>query len=124
MKSTEVVRQFLRAWETPGGWRQAIHDSFTDDCAYELVGLSKTVGPDQAIAFVAAFETDSAFSYMSVETLNVVASGNFVVIERVDRFYDVKGISFSSLAAMGIFEVRDGKISAWRDYCDLSSFKA
>jgi limonene-1,2-epoxide hydrolase len=61
---------------------------------------------------------------MSVETLNIIESGNIVVTERVDRFHDAKGAPFSSLTTMGIFEMRNGKISAWRDYCDLSSFKA
>jgi limonene-1,2-epoxide hydrolase len=124
MKSTEVVQQFLKAWERPGGWRQAFLDGFTDDCAYELVGQSKTVGPEQAITFVAAFEEEYPFAYMSVETLNIVESENIVVIERIDRFHDARGAPFSSMAAMGIFEVRNGRISAWRDYCDLSSFKA
>lgn len=124
MKSSEIVQQFLKAWETPGGWRNAFRDSFTDDCAYELVGQSKTVGPDQAIAFVAAFEREYPFAYMSVETLNLVESRNLVAIERVDRFHDAKGVPFSSVPTMGIFEVRNGKISAWRDYCDPSLFKA
>jgi limonene-1,2-epoxide hydrolase len=123
MTSTEVVQQFLKAWETPGGWRQAIRDGFTDDCGYELVGQSKTVGPEQAITFVAAFEHEYPFAYMSVETLNVVGTENIVVIERIDRFHDAGGVPCSSMAALGIFEVRNGKISAWRDYCDLSSFK-
>ena len=28
-----------------------------------------------------------------------------------------------SLPVMGVFELRDGKISAWRDYFDLAMFR-
>ena len=123
MQPKEIVQQFLRAWETPGGWRQAFLDGFTDDCTYELVGQSKTVGPDQAIAFVAAFENEFPFSYMSVDTRNILESGTTVVVERVDRFHDAHGVQISSMPGIGIFEVRNGRICAWRDYCDLTSFQ-
>jgi limonene-1,2-epoxide hydrolase len=42
-----------------------------------------------------------------------------VLTERVDRF--VFGETPVAVPVMGAFEIRDGKISAWRDYFDLAS---
>jgi limonene-1,2-epoxide hydrolase len=124
MKSTEVVSEFLRAWESPGEWRNALRQYLTEDCAYEIVGFARRLGPEQLILFVDALNETSPFHYMSVVMLNIAASANIVMTERVDHFHDASGAIFSSLPTMGIFEVTNGKIRAWRDYCDLSSLKA
>lgn len=58
---------------------------------------------------------------VEVEVANVVASGDLVVIERADHF--TRSGERSSVPMMGIFEIRDGHITAWRDYFDLSQFR-
>ncbi|MFN0094382.1 MAG: limonene-1,2-epoxide hydrolase family protein, partial [Dehalococcoidia bacterium] len=55
------------------------------------------------------------------EVLHQTATGNMVMNERIDRF-DVGGKSVAVRVA-GVFEVRDGKIAAWRDYFDLAEFQ-
>ena len=52
--------------------------------------------------------------------LNIAATGPVVMTERVDVF-TLPGKTFE-LQVMGTFEVRDGKISAWRDYFDQAQF--
>ncbi len=56
------------------------------------------------------------------EVRHIVASNEIVLTERVDHF-EVAGRRVS-VPCMGIFELRDGKIAAWRDYWDLKSFEA
>ncbi len=51
----------------------------------------------------------------------IVAEGDVVMTERVDHF--MVGESRISVPCMGIFELRDGKIAAWRDYWDLRQFE-
>lgn len=116
--------EFLRAWESPGEWRNALRRYLTKDCAYELVGFAKRVGPEQLILFVDELNETSPFHYMSVVMLHVAERPDIVMTERVDHFHDASGAIFSSLPTMGIFEVTNGKISAWRDYCDMSPLKA
>jgi limonene-1,2-epoxide hydrolase len=53
---------------------------------------------------------------------HIVADGDIVMTERVDNF--VVGQTHVSVPCMGIFELRDGKIAAWRDYWDLKQFEA
>jgi limonene-1,2-epoxide hydrolase len=55
------------------------------------------------------------------EIRHIVADGDTVLTERVDHF--MVGESRISVPCMGIFELRDGKIAAWRDYWDLRQFE-
>jgi limonene-1,2-epoxide hydrolase len=55
------------------------------------------------------------------EICHVVAEGHIVMTERVDHFQ--VGDTRVSVACMGVFELRDGKIAAWRDYWDLGQFE-
>jgi limonene-1,2-epoxide hydrolase len=56
------------------------------------------------------------------EIRHIVADGNIVVTERVDHFLvNNKKIS---VPCVGVFELQDGKIAAWRDYWDLKQFEA
>jgi limonene-1,2-epoxide hydrolase len=52
---------------------------------------------------------------------HIVADGDIVMTERVDNFK--VGETRVSVPCMGIFELRDGKIAAWRDYWDLGRFE-
>jgi len=56
------------------------------------------------------------------EIRNIVADGNIVMTERIDNFQ--VGDTRISVPCMGTFELRDGKIAAWRDYWDLKYFEA
>jgi len=53
---------------------------------------------------------------------HIVADGDIVMTERVDHFR--VGDNRVSVPCMGIFELRDGRIAAWRDYWDLKTFEA
>jgi len=54
------------------------------------------------------------------KVLNIAGNGNVVLTERIDHFHRAAGVI--DLPVMGTFEVRDGKIAAWRDYFDLQQF--
>ena len=56
------------------------------------------------------------------EVRHIVADGNIVMVERVDHF-EVQGKPVG-VPCVGVFELRDGKIAAWRDYWDLKTFEA
>jgi limonene-1,2-epoxide hydrolase len=56
------------------------------------------------------------------EIHHIVAKDNVVMTERVDHFQ--AGNNRIRVPCMGIFELRGGKIAAWRDYWDLKQFEA
>ena len=55
---------------------------------------------------------------LTIENLHVAVRDDVVLTERIDTF--TMGERRAALPVMGTFEVRDGKISAWRDYFDLA----
>jgi limonene-1,2-epoxide hydrolase len=55
------------------------------------------------------------------EIRHIVAEGDIVMTARVDNF--LVGERRVSVPCMGIFELRGGKIAAWRDYWDLQQFE-
>ncbi|MGA2806645.1 MAG: nuclear transport factor 2 family protein [Terracidiphilus sp.] len=56
------------------------------------------------------------------EIRHIMADGEVVMTERVDHF--LVGDNRVSVPCMGVFELRDGKISAWRDYWDAKQFES
>jgi limonene-1,2-epoxide hydrolase len=55
------------------------------------------------------------------EIRHIIADHNIVMTERVDHF--LMGDSRISVPCVATFELRNGKITAWRDYWDSSSSK-
>jgi limonene-1,2-epoxide hydrolase len=51
----------------------------------------------------------------------MIAAGDVVIAERLDKTKTTKGNV--DLPCVGIFELRAGKISQWRDYFDLATFR-
>jgi len=51
-----------------------------------------------------------------------LSSGNLVINERRDKM-TINGAQID-LPVLGVFEVVDGKITVWRDYCDMQTITA
>ena len=56
-------------------------------------------------------------------TLRQTASDTCVMNERIDRFKQKDG-SGNEIPLMGVFDVKDGKITRWVDYWDLQKYAA
>jgi len=112
----DVVRDFCAAWEARD--QQRILDAFTDDGIYHNMPLQPAVGK-AAIAVLLGVILGPA-SDVRFEIRHIAAAGDVVMTERVDRF--VIGGKTVELPVMGAFEVRGGKIAAWRDYFDMATW--
>lgn len=89
----------------------------TDDCAYLNVPMEPAViGPRAIRDTLQGFL--SVLGTLRIDTLRQVASGNVVMNERLDYVTPPTGKNYG-LPVVGVFEVRDGKICAWRDYFDI-----
>jgi limonene-1,2-epoxide hydrolase len=99
---------------------EALRPYFTEDVVYHNIPMEPAVGIDAAIAFIEGFfgMADS----MVIETVHLAVHDNLVLTERVDTFR-IGGV-VAPLPVMGTFELRDGKICAWRDYFDLAQITA
>ncbi|HWD52308.1 MAG TPA: limonene-1,2-epoxide hydrolase family protein [Acidimicrobiales bacterium] len=94
---------------------EALRPFFTDDVVYHNIPMDPAVGIDAAIAVIEGFFAMS--ESLKIETLHLAVRDNVVLTERIDTF--TMGNIVAPLPVMGTFEIRDGKISAWRDYFDL-----
>ena len=54
-------------------------------------------------------------------TIRQAATDHLVLNERMDRFLWPHG--WVEMPCAGIFEVHDGKITLWRDYFDLATYR-
>jgi len=95
-----------------------ILEYMTDDCVYHNIPVDPAVGKDAIRAVFAMFT--SGVEKIEFIMKNISGSGNTVLTERVDIF--VLPHVTVELPVMGTFEVRDGKIAAWRDYFDLNQY--
>jgi limonene-1,2-epoxide hydrolase len=95
---------------------EALRQFFTDDVVYHNIPMDPAVGIDATIAFIDGFF--AMCEKMVIETTHLAVRDNVVLTERVDTF--TVGTVVASLPVMGTFEIRGGKISAWRDYFDMA----
>ena len=91
----------------------------TDDIVYENVPMGVMNGTEEVRAMLAPFLAGA--ERVAWEVLEQVEQGDTVMNERVDRFWLV-GDHKVELRVAGVFKVRDGKVSVWRDYFDLAEF--
>jgi limonene-1,2-epoxide hydrolase len=115
--ATDLIQQFCDEWGK-GFDVDRIVDYFTDDAVYHNIPVDPAVGKDAIKAVMAMFTT--GVDRIEFQVRNIAAVGDVVLTERVDIF--VMPNLTIELPVMGTFEVRDGKIAAWRDYFDLNQY--
>ena len=117
----ELVRRFCAAWTNNLGAAE-LAAFFTDDAVYHNIPLTPVTGREAIAKNFATFIRPGApgIESLGLRLVNIVANGPIVMTERVDVF-KLPNKSFE-LQVMGTFEIRDGKISAWRDYFDMNQF--
>jgi limonene-1,2-epoxide hydrolase len=114
--SISIVQEFCDAWA--GGDLDVIVDFFTDDAVYHNIPIAPVNGKEAIRQTIAGFTT--GVQQVTFRVLHIAAAGDIVLTERVDVF-DF-GASTIELPVSGTFELRDGKIAAWRDYFDMNMF--
>jgi len=123
--NSEIIRDFMDQWaDGLDATYQSIRDNFTHETVYENVGYPATVGIEDAVAFAR-----NVFRILGVEreevdmdTLVIVEDGDRVLSERIDRLFLPDGSELMAVSIMAMFEMRDGKIAAWREYFDTKTF--
>jgi limonene-1,2-epoxide hydrolase len=114
-----VVKEFCKLWLA--GDIDAIMESFTEDGVYHNIPMPILTGRAQIRDFIAGFL--AAFDGIDFQIHRQVSQGGVVMNERTDVLRKKDGGEVP-LPVMGVFEVRDGKIAAWRDYFDMGTITA
>ena len=111
-----LVQSMADAWGAAD--LDTIMAHLTDDCVYENVGMGAMSGTDEIRAGIEGFLAMGSFHF---ETLRQVVDGDLVMNERIDTITLGDGGEIA-LRLMGVFELRDGRVAAWRDYFDSAPF--
>jgi len=112
-----VVREFCAAWSSRDV--DAILAWFAADAVYHNMPIAPVRGHPEIRSVLEMFVPPA--SKIEFEILALASRGDVVFTERVDRF-TVAGKEIA-LPVVGVFEVRGGKIAAWRDYFDMTSYQ-
>ncbi len=115
-ENMEIIRRFCAAWAA--GDIDKLVDFFTDDAVYHNIPLQPVQGKDAIRGIFQVFT--APFERAEWEIRHIAAAGDVVLTERVDRY--ARPERPVELPVMGAFEMRDGKIAAWRDYFDLGDW--
>ena len=117
----EIVRRFCAGW-CDNIAAAELAAFFTDDAIYHNIPLAPVIGRKAIESNIVSFIRPGAPGIEAIQfrVINIAANGPVVMTERVDVF-KLPGRSFE-LPVMGIFEISNGKISAWRDYFDTAQF--
>lgn len=113
-----IIQEFCDAWKARDV--DAILAYFHDDAVYHNIPVEPAVGPEAIRAVIEMFVPPADEIEFEVHHMFSNPAGDLVFTERTDRF--VMGGKTVELPVAGIFELRDGKIAAWRDYFDLQTF--
>lgn len=108
-----LVNEFCEAWKSRD--LDKLMAFFADDAVYHNIPMEPARGKDAIKNVINTFLPMA--SSVDFRILHSSASGNVVFNERVDVFE--MGGKRVELPVAGVFEVKAGKIAAWRDYFDL-----
>ena len=115
--ATALVLEFCLAFGK-GAAPSELVEFFSDDAVYHNMPVEPAVGREAILGLLNMFVTPA--ERVEFRVRNIVGSGDTVLTERVDVFHLPNAVI--ELPVMGTFEVKDGKIVAWRDYFDLNQY--
>ncbi len=117
-----VVRDFMAtfttAWSTADA--EAVGRFFSEDAGYRNGPSEPVRGRDAIIDTLASMMAMGGEVHADI--IHMVADGPIVMIERID-YVKLGGIT-AGLPIVGVFEVHNAVITAWRDYFDATEFSS
>jgi len=116
--NVSIVRSFIAAWARND--LAEIMSFFAADCVYHNMPIEPARGIEATRAMIQGFSSMATKIEWVLHQIAESEAG-VVLTERTDRF-EIGG-RWVELPVMGSFELRGGKITAWRDYFDLAQFQ-
>lgn len=114
----EIATDFFDHWSA-GRIDEALA-MLSENVLYDNVPLPNIVGRENVSRFHREFGVGASFK-VDWKVLQIAASGNVVLNERVDVFTHEGGGTIT-LPVMGTITVEGGEITVWRDYFDAGDF--
>ena len=115
MSAEDIVDEFMARIVRMG--LDGACELVSDEIEYDNVPMGKVYGPDGIKGFLGPMV--EALDEVDWVIHRQTASDSLVLNERTDRFG--KDGKWMELPVAGVFEVRDGRITLWRDYFDMTT---
>ncbi|MCV7261033.1 nuclear transport factor 2 family protein [Mycobacterium shimoidei] len=112
----ELVTEFCKLWSSPDPDKLASY--FAEDAVYHNIPMEAVQGREAIRDFIAGFT--AAFDGIDFRVHRQICDGTIVMNERTDVMHSKDGKEIP-LPVTGVFEIRDGQITAWRDYFDMAT---
>jgi limonene-1,2-epoxide hydrolase len=113
----QLVTEFCELWASPDPDKMAAF--FAEDAVYHNIPMQAVHGREAIKQFITGFTAD--YSGIDFAVHRQISDGNVVMNERTDTLRRKDGVSVE-LPVMGVFEIVDDHIAAWRDYFDVAMF--
>jgi limonene-1,2-epoxide hydrolase len=112
----ELVTDFCGRWTSPDPGELAAF--FTEDAVYQNIPLPAVHGRAAIEDYIRDFLGN--LEGIEFRVHRQVSMGDLVMNERTDVMRRAGGADIE-LPVMGVFEIADGRITAWRDYFDMAT---
>jgi limonene-1,2-epoxide hydrolase len=118
MSNSDIITAFCATWKEKD--IDALMGYFAADAVYHNIPIGPpSIGTEAIRATIEMFTTTPEAIEFEVHNQAENAEG-IVLNERTDVFKI--GDATITLRVMGTFELKDGKITAWRDYFDMQQY--
>jgi limonene-1,2-epoxide hydrolase len=116
-ENVRIVQEFIAAWNAND--IESVMGLLAPDCLYHNMPVAPVRGTEAIRGVIQGFAGAATAIDWRLHRVAEAVDGT-VLTERTDRFE--MGGKWVELPVMGAFAVKDGKITAWRDYFDLQQF--
>lgn len=116
-ENERIIRDFMAAWSRLDP--EELAGYFAEDGIYHNMPAGPVSGRANVEQLIRAFI--ASWTETTWDLLNIVAAGNLVIAERLDRTR--AGDKSVDLPCVGVFELEAGKIKSWRDYFDFATYQ-
>lgn len=112
----QLVTEFCKLWASPNP--DELAEYFAEDAVYHNMPMEPVQGRAAIEGFIAGFL--AACDGIEFRVHRQLSDGTVVMNERTDVIRRKDG-GETALPVMGVFEVRDDRITLWRDYFDMAA---
>jgi limonene-1,2-epoxide hydrolase len=119
-----LVRAFLGGMGTSTEGDVAQFEAYLAEDVVWHTGTRLREGRAAAVAHIRAAPDNYGVATWTADILHQAENGDAVLNERIDRVFRPDGSHLADLRVAATFEIRAGRIAAWRDYYDPSTLVA
>ena len=122
-----LVLGFIRSMET-GDLPEVVKAECTKEFVWANSGLATINGQAELFdqmargGFAAQIPILKTMTHFSADLIHVTSKGDIVFTERVDHHWDEQGRDLMTPHICGVAEIREGRISVFRDFYDVACY--